>query len=216
MTSVQLVLASASAGRLARLRAAGVEPEVIVSGVAEDDVSGCASEVASMLANRKARAVAAVVRRRSDVAGGGVRVGPERGGPRTLVLGCDSVLEQDGAAHGKPTDAADAVERWRGMRGQVGTLFTGHCLIDPLTGQEESDVGLTVVRFGRPSDAEITAYVASGEPGRVAGAFTVDGLGGWFLDGIDGDPSNVIGVSLPLLRGLFQRFGVAIADLWAT
>jgi septum formation protein len=200
---IRLVLASASSGRLSRLRAAGLEPDVVVSGVPEDEVTGTPAEIAATLAARKARAVAG-------------RIGPDEIAPgqRILVLGCDSLLELDGEVLGKPRDAADAVARWVAMRGRTGTLLTGHCLIDLGTAAEQSEVASTTVRFGSPDDDEIDAYVRSGEPLRVAGAFTVDGLGGWFLDGVDGDPSNVIGVSLPTLRGLLRGFGVRVPDLW--
>ncbi|MFI5099825.1 MAG: Maf family protein [Actinomycetes bacterium] len=197
--SVRLVLASASPGRLSVLRAAGVEPEVVVSGVDESDVAGTPAEIAAELARRKAAAVAEL-----PVARG------------ALVLGCDSVLELDGLAHGKPADAADAVRRWRLMRGRQGVLMTGHCLVDRRTDAfaTAEAVARTGVSFADLSDAEIEAYVGTGEPMRVAGAFTVDGLGGWFVAGVDGAPSNVVGLSLPLLRDLLAEVGVGVADLW--
>ncbi len=192
-----LVLASASPARLATLRAAGVEPRVIVSGVDESDVTGPAGDVAAELARRKARVVAG----RADVAG-------------ALVLGCDSVLEFDGAVYGKPVDAEDATARWKRMRGRSGVLHTGHHLIDTRTGAEAAAVADTLVHFADVSDAEIAAYVATGEPLRVAGAFTIDGLGGWFVAAIEGDHGTVVGLSLPLLRELLADLGVAVADLW--
>ncbi len=192
-----LVLASASPARLATLRAAGVEPRVIVSGVDESDVTGPAGEVAAELARRKARVVAG----RPEVAG-------------ALVLGCDSVLEFDGAVYGKPVDAEDATARWKRMRGRSGVLHTGHHLIDTGTGGEAAAVADTLVHFADVSDAEIAAYVATGEPLRVAGAFTIDGLGGWFVAAIEGDHGTVVGLSLPLLRELLANLGVAVADLW--
>lgn len=194
---IRLILASASPARLATLRAAGVEPEVIVSGVDESDVTGPASVVALELAIRKARAVAAL-----PVA------------EQAHVVGCDSVLEFAGRAYGKPRDAADARERWRRMRAQSGTLHTGHCLITP-GGVEHSRLGSTVVHFADVTDAEIDAYVASGEPLHVAGAFTLDGLGAAFVTGIDGDPHTVIGISVALLRLLFAAAGVRWSDLWS-
>ena len=98
------------------------------------------------------------------------------------------------------------------MRGREGALLTGHCV---LRGEQEaSALASTTVRFGSPTDAEIDAYVATGEPLKVAGAFTIDGLGGWFVDGVDGDPANVVGLSLPLLRGLLAEVGIAVTDLW--
>lgn len=195
--TVRLVLASASPSRLAALRSAGAQPEVVVSGVDEDDVTGAPADVALELAIRKARAVAA----RPAVAG-------------AVVLGCDSVLDLDGAALGKPRDADEALARWRSMRGRAGNLVTGHCVVDTRTGSMASAVDRTVVRFGTPSDEEVAAYVAAGEPLRVAGAFTLEGLGAWFVDGVDGSPSNVVGVSLPLVRRLLAEVGVAVVDLW--
>ncbi len=192
-----LVLASASPARLATLRAAGVEPRVIISGVDESDVTGPAGEVAAELARRKARVVAG----RPEVAG-------------ALVLGCESVLEFDGAVYGKPVDAEDATARWKRMRGRSGVLHTGHHLIDTRTGGEAAAVADTLVHFADVSDAEIAAYVATGEPLRVAGAFTIDGLGGWFVAAIEGDHGTVVGLSLPLLRELLANLGVAVADLW--
>lgn len=192
----RLVLASASPARLRTLRAAGVEPEVVVSGVDEDDVTApTPAELALELAGRKARAVA------------------ERLGD-ALVLGCDSVLELDGTAYGKPASAAQAVDRWRRMRGRTGVLHTGHCLIDAGSGRTAPAVASTLVRFAAVTDAEIAAYVATGEPLQVAGAFTVDGLGGPFVEGVEGDHHNVVGLSLPLLRRLLADLGVAWTDLW--
>ena len=195
----RLVLASRSPARLALLRQAGLAPDVVVSGVDEDAASGTPGEIALTLATRKAEAVAD-------------QVGATAGG--ALVLGCDSVLDLDGRPLGKPADAADACARWSDMRGREGVLSTGHCLLDSTTGRRASGVGHTRVRFGTPSDAEIAAYVATGEPLDVAGAFTLDGLGGWFVDGVDGDWSNVVGLSLPLLRCLLADLGVTVTDLW--
>jgi septum formation protein len=193
----RLVLASASPGRLKVLRAAGIEPVVEVSGVDETDVPGeSAREHCLRLAVLKAEAVAA-------------------GRLDGLVLGADSVLDLNGAPLGKPATPAEAVARWQAMSGRTGTLLTGHCLIDSASGRRVTGVGETAVRFGRPSDAEIAAYVASGEPLRVAGAFTIDGLGGPFVDGVDGDPANVVGLSLPLLRRLLAELGVGVHELWA-
>jgi septum formation protein len=180
---------------LSILQAAGVTPEVVVSGIDESQVFGSATHVASELARMKARAVAA-------------EVPSER-----LVLGCDSVLEFDGEVLGKPEDAHDARARWLRMRGKSGILHTGHHLI--LGDRETSAVAGTVVRFGDITDAELDAYLATAEPLRVAGAFTLDGLGGWFVDGIDGDPGTVIGLSLPLLRRLLAELDLSVTDLWA-
>lgn len=195
-----LVLASASPARLATLRSAGFDPQVIVSGVDESQVSGVPpAELALRLAQLKCAAVAE---------------GPDL--PEdALVLGCDSVLELDGQALGKPDDAADAVRRWRAMRGRSGVLRTGHCLRDVTRGQQAAATASTTVHFADVSDEEIAAYVATGEPLHVAGAFTVDGLGGGFVTGIEGDHHNVVGVSLPLLRGLVRELGHEWTGLWA-
>ncbi|MEU6731976.1 nucleoside triphosphate pyrophosphatase [Streptomyces physcomitrii] len=197
----RLVLASQSPARLGLLRQAGLAPEVIVSGVDEDAVSApTPAELALALAEAKASVVAA----RPEVVSSGA-----------LVIGCDSVLDLDGEALGKPADAAEARARWQAMRGRAGTLQTGHCVYDTASGRHRAATASTVVRFGSPSDAEIDAYVASGEPLYVAGAFTLDGLSGPFIDGIDGDHGNVLGLSLPLLRKLLAELGVGITDLWA-
>ena len=168
-----IVLASVSPARLAVLRAAGLEPEVVVSGVDEIAFSaGPPAELAGQLAQAKAAAVAADLPDR--LAG-------------ALVIGCDSLLDLDGRALGKPASVQEAVTRWREMSGRSGTLVTGHCVIDAATGRQSAAVAATTVRFGTPSERQIDAYVASGEPLAVAGAFTLDGRGGWFVDGIDGD-----------------------------
>lgn len=194
-----LVLASQSPARLATLRSAGIDPTVIVSGVDEDQLAGLApAQLALELAKLKAGAVA------------------PQAPAGTLVLGCDSVLDLDGEALGKPGTAEEAIRRWKQMRGRTGTLVTGHALVDTASGETVSATGSTVVHFADVSDAEIAAYVGTGEPLNVAGAFTVDGLGGAFVRGIEGDHHNVVGLSLPLLRELCARLGHAYTDLWTS
>jgi septum formation protein len=194
---VRVVLASASPARLAVLRGAGLDPEVIVSGVDEDSYSAATTgELTALLSAAKAAAVAA-----TQASG--------------VVIGCDSMLDLDGVALGKPADAEEAIARWQAMRGRTGTLLTGHCVIDAATGQRASGVASSVIRFGAPTDEEIAAYVGTGEPLGMAGAFTIEGLGGWFVDSIDGDHNNVIGISLPLLRALLLDLNVTIPALWS-
>lgn len=210
--SVRLILASASPARRRLLTAAGIAAEVQVSQVDEHAAAqgvGVPIEVAAALAAAKARDVAA-------------RLTPPDA--RVFLLGCDSVLEMPdvpqlaGQALGKPADPAQAVARWQLMRGREGLLHTGHCLLE-ITGdrtREHSAVATTRVRFAEPSTAEIEAYVATGEPLRVAGGFTLDGLGGAFVRGVVGDPANVIGLSLPLLRDLMGAAGVPWPALWTS
>ena len=197
---MRLVLASASPARLATLRSAGVEPVVIVSGVDESQVVDLPpAELALQLAELKCAAVAG----RDDL--------PDD----ALVLGCDSVLELDGEALGKPDDADDAAARWRRMRGRCGVLHTGHSLREAASGRVAAATASTTVHFAEVTDAEISAYVATGEPLSVAGAFTVDGLGGAFVTGIEGDHHNVVGLSLPLVRELTAELGRSWTDLWS-
>lgn len=198
-TVPRLVLASASPARLATLRTAGIEPTVVVSGVDESQLTDLPpAELALQLAELKCAAVA----ERGDLPAD------------ALVLGCDSVLELDGEALGKPHEPDEAVRRWRAMRGRSAVLHSGHCLRDTATGRVAASTGSTLVHFADVDDAEIEAYVATGEPLHVAGAFTIDGVGGAFVTGIEGDHHNVVGVSLPLLRDLVRELGHAWPDLW--
>lgn len=200
---MRFVLASASPARLETLTRAGLRPEVIVSDVDEDAVTGSLAgittgELTGALALAKAHAVARELR--GDA----------------LVLGCDSMLDLDGVALGKPGSVAAAVQRWRIMRGRWGILHTGHCLlcvVDGVVTAESCGVADTAVRFADVSDDEIALYCATEEPTRVAGAFTIDGLGGWFVDRIEGDHHNVVGLSLPLVRRMLAEFGVGLAEL---
>lgn len=192
--TMRIILASASPARLATLRSAGIFPEVIVSGVDESTVQDSdPARLATSLAKLKCRAVSAQH-------------------AEALTIGCDSILGLDGDIFGKPVDAADAVARWKRMRGNAGVLHTGHCV--RLDGRELSRCAATVVHFAELSDAEIDAYVATGEPQQVAGAFTIDGLGGPFVTGIEGDHHNVVGLSLPVLREMFADLEIAWTDVW--
>ncbi|MGH3369113.1 MAG: Maf family protein [Nocardioidaceae bacterium] len=193
----RLVLASASPARLETLRRAGLGPEVLVSGVDESRVhTDDPAHLALELARAKARAVA------------------ERVDGPAWVIGCDSVLQLGGQVHGKPADAAEARDRWRLMRGGSGILHTGHCIVDTDGDRELARSADTLVHFAEPSDEEVAAYVETGEPLRVAGAFTLDGLGGAFVRGIEGDPHTVVGIGLPLLREMFAELGIRWTDLW--
>ncbi len=213
MTSpVRLVLASASPARLAVLRAAGTAPLVSVSQVDEDAIlAGLGPDVAhedAVEALARAKALDVVARITADGAVPG----------RAVVIGCDSMLSIDGELVGKPHTPEVAAARWRAMRGRTGRLLTGHCAVLVVDGAEAgraTGTRATGLRFGAPSDAEIDAYVATGEPLEVAGGFTLDGLGGWFVEGVDGDPSSVIGISLPLTRRLLQDLGVSPVQLWS-
>ena len=202
MNAPRIVLASASPARLTTLQRAGLRPEVEVSGVDEDTVRAASvAELVSALARAKAEAVAT----RRSAAGGGAAA--------EIVIGCDSMLELDGLALGKPHDTGEAVERWRLMRGRSGVLHTGHHLVRLPGGTSRTATASTTVHFADLDDDEIEAYVATGEPLLVAGAFTVDGLGGPYVTRIEGDHHNVVGISLPLLRLLLADLGVSWTDL---
>ncbi|MDF2146519.1 nucleoside triphosphate pyrophosphatase [Knoellia sp. p5-6-4] len=206
---VHVVLASASPARKRLLHAAGIEPSIMVSGVDEDAATAAAEQtygplapedLALVLARAKAEDVASQV-------------------DDALVVGCDSILELDGDGHGKPANAEEAVARWQRMRGRTGVLHTGHWVIDTReddgTGATLGATASTTVHFAAIDDDEIRAYVETGEPLRVAGSFTLDGMGAPFVAGIEGDPSNVVGLSLPLLRELLAEVGIAWRTLRA-
>jgi len=191
------------------LRQAGIEPVVLISTVDEDAVvdalgaSVAPRDVTDALARAKAEDVTS--RLDADLAAD------------CVVIGCDSMLYIDGELRGKPGSVAEARQQWQTMSGRSGVLHTGHCVVRLQHGSVTHDhveIACTTVHFGTPSDADLTAYLASGESLRVAGAFTLDGLGGWFIDGVDGDPSNVVGLSLPTTRRMLAKAGVSIAELW--
>jgi septum formation protein len=205
----RVVLASASPGRRKVLRQAGIDPLVIVSGVDEDaviarlDPDATPQDVTIALAAAKAESV--VEDLDADI------------GADCVVIGCDSMLYRDGELLGKPASPEAALQGWQDMAGKSGQLYTGHCVIrlrDNMVAHRAADATATTVNFGIPAPADLEAYVASGEPTQVAGGFTLDGLGGWFIDGVEGDPSAVIGIGLPLTRKLFERAGLSIAELW--
>lgn len=207
----QLVLGSASSGRLRVLRQAGVEPLVVVSDVDEDaliaslDPETPPEAVVLKLANAKALSVAAKL--------------PAAVAADCVVIGCDSMLYLHGSLRGKPGTVEAARDQWSEMSGSVGHLLTGHTLLRLTRGvitHTQGETGSTTVHFGRPKRDELSAYLQTGEPIHVAGAFTLDGFGGWLIDRIDGDPSNVVGISLPLMRQLIAATGVSITDLWRT
>ena len=216
---VPLILGSASPARLATLQRAGVSPYVLVSDVDEDSVVTLAvsrygelapEDVALVLARAKCEAVASLLTSQTC---------PQDAPLGALVLGCDSVLEFDGDVHGKPADQAEAISRWKRMRGTSAVLHSAHWLIDDRddddggTGATMGAVASTIVHFAKVTDDEIAEYVATGEPLQVAGAFTIDGLGGPFVSGIEGDHHNVVGISLPLLREMLSEINVGWFDL---
>ena len=208
----KLILASTSPARLALLRAGGIEPVTIAPGVDEDAVAERATQMG--LISNTAEMVHVLAKAKAEAV---VDHPDARGG---IIIGCDSSLEFDGEALGKPHEPQLARERWLAMRGKTGTLYSGHWVIDnrsPEPGKLSPAVGrvsASKVHFADLTEAEIDAYVATGEPLKVAGAFTIDGLGGAFLRGIEGDAHTVVGLSLPTLRELVRTLGVEYTDLW--
>ncbi|MFD6444779.1 Maf family protein [Promicromonospora sp. NPDC060204] len=232
----RLVLASQSPARLATLKSAGVTPEVVVSGVDEDKVladaterfgeldpadavlvlaQAKAEEVASRLEESWADAEAPADGAPAEAGSAAAEAGSHAAAPAdVIVVGCDSMLEIDGTIVGKPADAATARERWRAMRGTKGVLHTGHWVVDLRddaaggTGGTLGSTSSTTVWFADIDDDEIDAYVATDEPLHVAGAFTIDGLGGPYVERIEGDHHGVVGISLPLLRELLTDLNI--------
>jgi len=200
---VRLYLASTSPARLATLRASGIEPIVLPSHVDEDAAVAAAgpltpTEMVQLLARLKSSAV----------------TGPDVDG---FIIGCDSAFELDGVTYGKPHTAAVARERWELQRGREGVLHSGHWLIDHRGGTAAGSVGAvssTHVRFANVHDSEIDAYIATGEPLEVAGAFTIDSLGGAFIEEIRGDAHSVVGISVATVRTMLLGFGVEWHTLW--
>jgi septum formation protein len=199
--SLPFVLASASPARRQLLEIAGLSPLVQPSDFDESQVQAeTPHQLVTLLSLSKAEAVAKQRRAAQS--------------PNALILGCDSVLHFAGEIHGKPASPEAAIRRWQQMRGQTGTLLTGHALLDTELQQSLVKVQTTDVRFAQVSDAEIAAYVATGEPLQCAGAFALDGRGGLFVEEIRGCHSNVIGLSLPLLRQMLLDLGYQLCDFW--
>ena len=205
----RVVLASASPSRRKVLRQAGIDALVVVSGVDEDEVVAALdagsepAEVTIALATAKAQSVARAVEPllASDC----------------LIIGCDSMLFYGGELRGKPDSPAAARRHWQLMAGHSGELHTGHCVIrlrDHATVFQTAENVVSTVHFGSPTTADLDAYIASGEPMTVAGGFTLNGVGGWFIDGIAGDPTAVVGISLPLIRKMVESAGLSLSRLW--
>ena len=193
-----VVLASASPSRKRLLESVGISPEIIVSGVFEEDPqfdSLTPPELVIALSILKSHSV------------------KEQAGSSALIIGCDSTFEFEGKSLGKPLTADVAIARAKALRGKTGVLHTGHCIIDTAQGIEISDISSAAVTFANMTDAEIAAYVKSGEPLNVAGGFTLDGLSAPFIEHIAGDPSGIIGLSLPLLRRAINELGLSWPEI---
>lgn len=197
---MRLILASQSPSRRALLRSAGVDPVLHPAHIDEEGLraslpaQSTPAEVVCALARAKARAVA------------------ERY-PGEVVVACDSMLLLDGRLQGKPHTEEETVRRWRAQAGRTAELLTGHCVLGPRE-QSVAEATRTTVSFAPAAEADIAAYAATGEPWECAGAFTLEALGGWFIDRIEGDPSSVIGLSLPFLRRALYSFGLTVSDFW--
>ena len=206
----RVVLGSASTGRRRVLRSAGIDPLILVSGVDED------AAIAALGAHPDpATVVTTLARAKADAV---VRELDAEVTADCVVIGCDSMLYVNGELRGKPGTPEQARRQWNSMAGKPGSLFTGHCVIrirDSMVLRTETVAEVTTVRFGVPTEDELTAYIASGEPLNVAGGFTIDGQGGWFIDGVEGDPSNVVGLGLSVTRRLLESVGLSVGDLWS-
>ncbi|BAY18439.1 maf protein [Anabaenopsis circularis NIES-21] len=196
MNILQFILASASPARRRLLQTVGIEPIVKPSDFDESQIQlSEPAELVQVLAQRKAETIA-----------------PQF--PSALIMGCDSVLAIDGEIYGKPADAAEAIARWQLMQGNIGDLYTGHVLIDTVQNRTLVECQVTKVYFAKMSDRAIQAYVATGEPLKCAGAFALEGFGSLFIEQIVGCHSNVIGLSLPLLRQMLAELGYEVTDFW--
>ena len=195
---LEIILASASPSRQRLLTSVGISPTIIVSGVDEED------SAYSQLSPRELVVALAIVKAHTV---------KEKVNYPALIIGCDSTFEFEGESLGKPGTTENAIARAKKLSGKSGVLHTGHCFIDTDKGIEVSDVVSTRVHFATMSDEEIEGYVATGEPLNVAGGFTLDGLSAPFIAGIEGDPSNVIGLSLPLLRIAINSLGYTWFEL---
>lgn len=196
MTIPEFILASASPARRRLLQTVGIEPIICPSDFDESQIQLTEpGELVQTLAQCKAETVVSQF-------------------PSALVMGCDSVLAIDGEIYGKPADAEEAIARWKLMQGNFGDLYTGHVLIDTTQNQTVVKCQVTRVYFGKMSDRAIQAYVATGEPLKCAGAFALEGFGSLFVEKIEGCHSNVIGLSLPLLRQMLAELGYEVTDFW--
>lgn len=195
---VQIILASSSPSRLRLLESVGVKPEVIVSGIDEESPefdSLSPSDLVIKLASLKANAV------------------KSRAPINSLIIGCDSTFDFNGKSLGKPLNRENAIERSKLLSGKFGYLHTGHCIIDVKNGKEINKLSSAKVQFAEMTNEEIVDYVDSGEPLNVAGGFTLDGLSAPFITSIEGDPSGIIGLSLPLLRNMVMSLGYSWLDI---
>ncbi len=218
MSVPPFVLASASPARKKLLHMAGIQPLVYPSNFDEAQIKITdPSALVQILAEGKATATMhALFSRQAELPPGFFSRTPG------LILGCDSILAIDGEIHGKPKDPDHAVARWKQMRGNVGELYTGHAFLQPYTTEQGAlmpypslvRVGVTRVYFADISDRQIEAYVATGEPIHCAGCFALEGRGGLFVEKIEGCHTNVIGLSLPLLRQMLAELGYDVTDFW--